>query len=174
MQLFRPEAMRGQDRLHGDVVLVPPVSWQLLGFFLLAAVLAAAAFLATARYSKVTTVSGQLVGDRGIVRARLAVPPAAAGFIEPGQKVRLAIDAFPSTTYGTVDARIETVSGAAVPIAANGRQAFIAEATLDRTSIRAFGRSRPLRAGMTLRAGITIRSRSLVELLFEPFYAAAP
>ena len=78
MQLFRPEAMRGQDRLHGDVVLVPPVSWQLLGTFLLATILVAAAFLATARYSAVTTVTGRLAGDRGIVRA----VPARAGTVE--------------------------------------------------------------------------------------------
>ena len=78
MQLFRPEAMRGQDRLHGDVVLVPPVSWQLLGGFLLLSIIAAAAFLATARYSKVTTVSGRLTGDRGVVRA----VPARAGLVE--------------------------------------------------------------------------------------------
>jgi membrane fusion protein len=77
LQLFRPEAMRGQDRLHGDVVLVPPVSWQLLGGFLLAAVLAAAAFLATAHYSKTTTVAGRLTGDRGIIRA----VPARAGIV---------------------------------------------------------------------------------------------
>ena len=68
MQLFRPEALRGQDRLHGDVVLVPPVSWQLLGGFLLATVLVAALFAATARYSKVIAVSGRLAGDRGSVQ----------------------------------------------------------------------------------------------------------
>jgi membrane fusion protein len=69
VQLFRAEAMRGQDRLHGEVVLVPPVSWQLLSGFLLAALLIAAAFLATASYGKVTVVEGRLTGDRGIVRA---------------------------------------------------------------------------------------------------------
>jgi membrane fusion protein len=72
VQLFRSEAMRGQDRLHGEVILVPPISWQLLSAFLLAAVLIAAVFLATATYGKVTTVQGRLTGDRGIVRA---VPP---------------------------------------------------------------------------------------------------
>jgi multidrug efflux pump subunit AcrA (membrane-fusion protein) len=252
VQLFRPEALRGQDRLHGDVVLVPPVSWQLLGAFLLVAVLAAAAFLASASYAKVTIVPGSLVGDRGIVRAappragivaellvregqnvsagqplatitpdgdpdgatimvaaaeagtitgiqvgrgepvapnrpmlaivprgtrlhaQLAVPPAAAGFVEPGQTVRIAIDAFPFATHGTVEARIESISAAAVPLAGRSGEAFLARATLDRDSIRAFGRARPLRPGMTVSARITTRSRSLVELLFEPFYAAAP
>lgn len=253
MQLFRPEALRGQDRLHGDVVLVPPVSWQLLGAFLLAAVMAAAAFLASASYAKVTIVPGSLVGDRGIVhvaparpgivaqllvregeqvaagqplariaaaggradesaivltaveagtvtgiqagsgdavapdrpilaivphgsrlQARLAVPPTAAGFIEAGQTVRIAVDAFPFATHGTVAARIDSVSAAAVPLGGGRDEAFLARATLEQDSIRAFGRARPLRPGMTVSARITTRSRSLVELLFEPFYASAP
>lgn len=249
MQLFRPEALRGQDRLHGDVVLVPPVSWQLIGALLLAAVLVAAAFLASASYAKVTIVPGRLVADRGVVRiaspwrgtiaqllvregdevaagqrlaqiavaedagnfvtapeagtvtaieagpgdavvpfrpivaivprgsrlqARLAVPPAAAGFIEPGQTVRIAVDAFPFATHGTVEGRIDSVSSAAVRLAGGSDEAFLAQATLHRDSIRAFGRARPLRPGMTVSARVTTRSRSLAELLFEPFYAAAP
>lgn len=172
MQLFRPEALRGQDRLHGDVVLVPPVSWQLLGAFLLLAVLAAAAFLASASYAKVTVVPGRLVADRGRLQARLAVPPAAIGFIEPGQDVRIAVDAFPFTTHGTIEGRIDSVATAAVPLA-GGAEAFLAQATLRQDSIRAFGRARPLRPGMTVNARVTTRSRSLIELLFEPFYAAA-
>ena len=174
MQLFRPEALRGQDRLHGDVVLVPPVSWQLLGAFLLAAVLAAAVFLASSSYAKVTIVPGRLVADRGRLEAQLAVPPDAVGFIEPGQHVRIAVDTFPFATHGTVDGRIASVSAAAVPLAGSGREAFLAEATLQQDSIRAFGRARPLRPGMTVNARITTRSRSLVQLLFDPFYAAAP
>ncbi|HYG29042.1 MAG TPA: HlyD family efflux transporter periplasmic adaptor subunit [Allosphingosinicella sp.] len=248
MQLFRPEALRGQDRLHGDVVLVPPVSWQLIGAFLLAAVLAAAAFIASASYAKVTIAHGRLVTDRAVVgvgslwagtiseilvregdevaagqplariavagdagnlvtaseagtvtaieaapgdavplerpiffivqgggglRARLAVPPAAAGFIEPGQTVRIAVDAFPFATHGTIEGRIDSISSAAVPLAGSAGEVFVALATLRQDSIRAFGRERPLRPGMTVRARITTRSRSLAELLFEPFYAAA-
>lgn len=78
MRLFRPEALRGQDRLHGDVVLVPPVSWQLLSGFLLLTILIAVAFLATATFAKTTTVSGRLTGDRGILR----VVPTRAGLVE--------------------------------------------------------------------------------------------
>jgi membrane fusion protein len=186
VQLFRPEALRGQDRLHGDVVLVPPVSWQLLGAFQLAAVIAAAAFLASASYAKVTIVPGRLVTAAeartvtaielrgGRLQARLAVPPAAAGFIEPGQTVRIAVDAFPFATHGTIEGRIDSVSSAAVPLAGSADEVFVAMATLRQDSIRAFGRARPLRPGMTVSARITTRSRSLVELLFEPFYAAAP
>lgn len=66
MQLFRPEALQGQDRLHGDVVLVPPVSWRLLGIFLAATVIAAAIFLAIARFDQMTLVTGRIVADRPI------------------------------------------------------------------------------------------------------------
>lgn len=88
MQLFRPEALRGQDRLHGDVSLVPPVSWQLLSAFLLAAVLLTALFLATAEYSKVTLVSGRLTGSKGVIR----VTPVRDGvvesvYVQEGQRV---------------------------------------------------------------------------------------
>ena len=78
MQLFRPEAMRSQDRLHGEVSLVPPVSWQMLGIFLFASVVIAVLFLSLATYSKSTTVRGEIQGDRGVVRAM----PSRAGIVE--------------------------------------------------------------------------------------------
>lgn len=253
MQLFRPEALRGQDRLHGDVALVAPVSWQAMGLFLLGTLAAASLFLATARYARVTPVAGTLTGDRGIIRsvparagtvaqvlvregqqvaagtplvriaakadassflvtaaasgtvtgilahrgaavspdspilsivpagtrlrARLHVPPAAAGFLESGQPIRIAVDAFPYQTYGTVPAQVDFISAATIPVAlpdgSGTIEAFLVQATLDRDAIEAFGRQRPLRPGMTIRARITTRSRSLAEWLFEPLYAVA-
>ena len=68
MPLFRPEALRGQDKLHGEVSLVPPVGWQLLAGFLAVTVVAAGIFLALASYAKVTVVRGTVTGDRGVVR----------------------------------------------------------------------------------------------------------
>lgn len=406
MQLFRPEALRGQDRLHGDVVLVPPVSWQVMGLFLLGTLIVTGLFLATARYARVTPVTGTLTGDRGVIRAaparagivaeilvregqqvaagaplaritvatpdgqaslearraeaiarreailrasepdaarataariqalqaqirgdegeleglgeqisqqrnlvrsaetelerarnvasrgfvsqrdvlqreelvatrrqalsrldqergsraariqaaradlarveselaldradlagrraalagesaadenassflitasasgtvtgitahrgdavspdrpilsivpagtrltaRLHVPPAAAGFVEPGQRIRLAIHAFPYQTYGTVEGQVDYVSAATVPVplpdGSGETEAFLVQATLDRSAVEAFGRQHPLRPGMTVDARITTRSRSLAEWLFEPLYAVA-
>ncbi len=109
--------------------------------------------------------------------ARLNVPPGAAGFIEPGQTVRLAIDAFPYQTYGTVTGRVDFISAATVPVplpdGSGTTEAFLVQATLDRPSVEAFGRAHPLRPGMTVDARITTRSRSLAEWLFEPLYAVA-
>lgn len=69
MQLFRHEAMRGQDRLHGDVSLVPPVSWQILTIFLVTTLVLAGVFIASASYGKVTIVTGTITGDRGLMKA---------------------------------------------------------------------------------------------------------
>jgi membrane fusion protein len=108
------------------------------------------------------------------LRAELYVPTAAAGFLAPGQEVRLAVDAFPYQTYGTFLGRIRTVStaaisrpgpdGAAVP-------AYLVTADLDRSSVRAFGSNNPLRSGMTLSARIVTDRRTLLEWLFEPILA---
>lgn len=68
-QLFRQEALRAQDRLHGELRLAPPVSWQLLGVFLAATLAVAGAFLALGHYAKATVVTGTLTGTRGVVRA---------------------------------------------------------------------------------------------------------
>src|SRR5688572_15285903 len=80
--------MRGQDRLHGELVLVPPLSWQIIGAFLLATVLVAGLFLSLAQYGKVTTVEGRLTGSRGIVRAvALRSGRVEAVLVEEGHRV---------------------------------------------------------------------------------------
>ena len=110
------------------------------------------------------------------LQASIEVPPAAAGFLEPGQTLRVAVDAFPYQTYGTVDARIDSVSQATVPV--TGRdgaagEAFLVRASLRAQAVSAFGRAQPLRPGMTVSARITTRSRSLAEWLFEPLFAVS-
>jgi len=76
--LFRPEVIEARkDRLHGDVSLAVPISWQIIGFLLLAAVAVAAVFLARASYSRVETVSGAVVVDKGTA----AIVPTRAGVI---------------------------------------------------------------------------------------------
>src|SRR3954453_6920670 len=88
MALFRSEALRGQDTLHGEVSLVPPVSWQALGLFLFVSVAAAAVFMVMASYAKVTVVKGVVAGDRGVVRiASSRAGVVGAVFVQEGQAV---------------------------------------------------------------------------------------
>jgi multidrug efflux pump subunit AcrA (membrane-fusion protein) len=175
VQLFRPEALRGQDRLHGDVVLVPSVSWLVIGSFLLATLLVSAAFLATARYARTIPVTG-ILADRGDASpsdrseestgapatslvARLQAPPSGARYVQPGQQIRIEIDAYPQQSNGTVTATVDHISA----------DTSLVQATLDDEAVEAFGRDRPLRAGMPIRTRIATRSRSLAEWLFDRF-----
>lgn len=118
-----------------------------------------------------------IVPDGTRLQAQIEVPPAAAGFLEAGQTIRLAVEAFPYQTYGTIDARVDSVSMATVPIAGtnDGRasEAFLIRATLRRDGLAAYGRVQPLRPGMTVTARIATRSRNLAEWLFDPLFAVA-
>ena len=171
MPLFRSEALRGQDTLHGEVSLVPPVSWQLLGFFLFASVVAAAVFVGTADYAKVTVVKGVVAGDKGVgVEAALGVPSSAVGFLEPNQPVRIAVDAFPYQVYGALSGKVTAISGAAAPGTGGEGEVFQVRATLP-AEVWAYGTPHPLRPGMTLTARVRTRPRSLLAWMFDPVLA---
>lgn len=65
--LFRKEAiLHRSSRLHGDVSMAVPVSWQVIGFALAATLVIAAAFLAIGTYARVETVPGLLAPDAGV------------------------------------------------------------------------------------------------------------
>jgi len=105
------------------------------------------------------------------VEATLAVPTSGAGLLEVGQPVRIAVDAFPYQTYGSLDGKITFVSPATVPLTARpGAEAFMVRTSLP-PSISAYGMPRPLRPGMTLTARIRTRPRSLLAWLFDPILA---
>ncbi|MEN9682741.1 MAG: hypothetical protein RLZZ427_492 [Pseudomonadota bacterium] len=108
------------------------------------------------------------------LRAELAVPSAAIGFVKPKQAVRLAIDAFPYQRFGTVSGRVETV--AASPISAPGSSGqtvtvYPVTVAIDQASVTAYGRNEPLISGMTLTARIVTEKQSLLQWLFEPLFA---
>lgn len=108
------------------------------------------------------------------LRAELAVPSAAIGFVKPGQEVRLAIDAFPYQRFGTVSGKVETVSASAINAQGpNGATVAVYPVTvaLDAAHIQAYGRNEPLVSGMSLTARIVTEKQSLLQWLFEPLFA---
>jgi len=114
-----------------------------------------------------------LVPGGSQTRVELYVPTTASGFMAVGQDVRLSIDAFPYQTFGTVHARISSISRAAI-----ARQSgtgvvpvYLVTATMAEPSVMAFGRRQSLLPGMTLSARIVTEKRNLIEWLFEPLFA---
>ena len=115
-----------------------------------------------------------IVPAGSVLRAELAVPTAAIGFVKPGQAVRLAVDAFPYQRFGTVTGKVITVANSAVTRqTANGSTIAVypVAVSLDRVRVKAFGRDEVLVPGMTLNARIVTEKQSLLEWLFEPLYA---
>lgn len=106
-------------------------------------------------------------------RVELYVPTAAAGFLRPGQDVRVAVDAFPYQQFGTLRARLLEISAATV--AKQGPSGpvsvYLVIAELPEPYIRAYGRKQRLAPGMTLTARIVTESRSLLQWLFQPVIA---
>lgn len=115
-----------------------------------------------------------LLPDGASLLAELFVQSRAIGFVEPGQRVRLMVDAFPYQRFGTQGGRVETVSQAVlspnevIGKVALSEPAYRVTVRLDRQDIDAFGRQVPFQPDMTLKADIVLEGRSLVAWLFEP------
>ena len=97
-----------------------------------------------------------------------------AGFIRPGQDVRLLFDAFPHQTYGAGRGTVRDVSRVPVDAASLDRAlglegpVFRIRVAVDSLPGATAGIGQ-LRAGMTLSAAIVLDRRPLWELLFNPF-----
>ncbi|QCJ00964.1 HlyD family secretion protein [Agrobacterium larrymoorei] len=111
------------------------------------------------------------------LEANLLVPPRAAGLIQPGQGVRLRVDAFPYQRFGVVSGHVVQVSRATyregellAPIAFKD-PVYRVTVSLERTSIAAYGEERPLTPGMTLIGDIITDRRHFTDWVLDPLKA---
>ncbi|CAN7347764.1 HlyD family efflux transporter periplasmic adaptor subunit [Bosea sp. LjRoot9] len=111
------------------------------------------------------------------LEANLLVPPRAAGLVQPGQDVRLRIDAFPYQRFGTVPGRVVQVSRATyregellAPIAFKD-PVYRVTVSLERTSVSAYGEDRPLAPGMTLIGDVITDRRHFTDWVLDPLRA---
>ena len=66
--LFRAELARHLGhRLHGEISVAVPMAWQVIGYFLFAALIVALLFVCTASYARVETVAGSVTLDKGVI-----------------------------------------------------------------------------------------------------------
>jgi membrane fusion protein len=121
-----------------------------------------------------------ILPDQATLHVHLFVPGAAAGFIRPGNRVKLRYHAFPYQKFGHHSGEIIQVSRTALSAAevgANGQEAvsgqsfYRAVVRLEQQLVRAYGRDEFLRPGMTLEADIQMENRSLIEWALEPLYS---
>lgn len=118
-----------------------------------------------------------IVPGQGRMEAWLYAPTRGAGFVRPGQRVSLLLDAFPHQIYGAGHGTVVEVSRLPVdgrtvePQLGLDEPVFKIRVSVDRVPGAAM-RGERLRAGMTLRGNVELQRRSLWESLFNPFAAA--
>lgn len=152
-------------------------SAQASGAYRLEAPVAGTVTALTAREGQVVSPQApimSIVPQNSDLRAELYVPSSAIGFLEVGQPVALALDAFPYQRFGTLPARVTSIASAPVTQAdaqGNSTPVYLVTASLEHDAFQAYGQEEELIAGMTLTARITTEERSLIEWLFEPLFA---
>jgi membrane fusion protein len=108
----------------------------------------------------------------------LLVPTQAGGWIEPGQPVRMRVDAFPFQRFGTVDGHVVQVPSAAYRpgdfIAPIPFEEPVYRVVVDpaRRTVEGYGERRDLVSGMTLTADVVIERRTFLDAILDPLRAA--
>ncbi|MGF1462409.1 MAG: HlyD family secretion protein [Maricaulaceae bacterium] len=112
--------------------------------------------------------------DTSTLQAVLLAPSRAAGFIAPGQQVRIAYDAFPKAQFGVFTAHVTEVSQTAfapgelaAPVGYE-EPVYRIIAALDRQSVTAYGDAIALQPGMTLSGDMVIDNRPIWRWAFDP------
>jgi len=112
-------------------------------------------------------------GDHAL-QAELFVPTRAIGFVQAGQDIRIMYDAFPYQSFGTYRGKVSKVSGtiltgndASGPISLK-EPAYRVTASLEQSTITAYGKRIALQADMLLRADIILEKRSLLSWFLDP------
>ena len=106
--------------------------------------------------------------------AELYLPSRAAGFVEPGQAVKLMYDAYPYQKFGIARGEVRTVAAVAqrpdeIGIAADSPELlYRVRVAPDASTVQAFGREHALQQGMELSADVVLEDRRLVDWLLEP------
>lgn len=114
------------------------------------------------------------------LEAQLLVPSRAVGFIEPGDRVRLRLQAYPYQKFGHQSGRVLRVSRSALGSTeqaallgsgAASEPMYRVLVALDQQHVLAYGQAEPLLPGMVVEADVMLEDRQLYEWVLEPLYA---
>lgn len=109
----------------------------------------------------------QIVPEDGDIEIEAQIENKDVGFVEVGQEVEVKVDAFDYTKYGTLPARVVSVSRDAIQDEKKG-WIYTARIVLSRNSLDVDGRRLPLSAGLAVNVGIRTGSRRVIEYAFSP------
>jgi len=107
----------------------------------------------------------------GELEAELDVPTRAAGFVQPGTRVKLRVDAFPYARFGQLPARVREVAQSAVSPAdglPGDASVYRVRVAIEPTDSAALAWRASLKAGMRVQASLVAEKRTLIEWVLEP------
>lgn len=111
------------------------------------------------------------------LEADLWVPSRAAGFVQPGDPVRLMYDAFPYARFGVGRGVVKAVGRAPVapndlPVPIETKEGlYRVTGSLSRQDVAAYGKSWALAPGMRLNADLVLDERPMLAWLLDPVLA---
>jgi len=105
------------------------------------------------------------------VTAEVVVDNKDIGFVNAGQGVQIKLETFPYTRYGTIEAKVESVTADAVNDEKRGA-IFPATLTLARRDIEVDGKRIRISPGMNVTAEIKTGSRRVIDYLLDPIERA--
>ncbi len=112
-----------------------------------------------------------VVPDASQVTAEVVIANQDIGFVNAGQEVEIKLETFSFTKYGTVKAKVGTVSADAVtPTAADDKRGsfYPAILTLNQKDMLIDGKHIPISPGMNVTAEIKTGKRRVIEFLLSP------
>lgn len=119
-----------------------------------------------------------LVPEQAQLVAHLYAPSRSAGFVKPGDSVRLRLQAYPYQKFGQPEGRVISISSA--PISArelsggmasgNAEPLFLVTVALTSQGLTTAEGLQPFKAGMLLEADLLSERRRLYEWALEPLY----
>lgn len=119
-----------------------------------------------------------LVPQRAKLQAELYAPSRSVGFIKPGDPVLMRYQAYPYQKFGHANGKVISVSRTALLSqeisglpAGNTEPMYRVTVALAQQTIRAYGKTQGLQAGMLLEADVLQEKRRLVEWVLEPLYS---
>lgn len=120
-----------------------------------------------------------LVPSATEMEVHLFAPSRAIGFIRPGARVKLRLEAFPYQKFGHVDGRVHAVARTALlpgelpAVSAPAEPLYRIRVRLARPTIRAYGRETPLLPSMRVEGDLLLETRRLYEWALEPLYSVS-
>lgn len=113
-----------------------------------------------------------IVPNDAPVTAEVVIDNKDIGFVSAGQSAQIKLETFPFTRYGTVSAKVHSVTADAVNDEKRGA-IFPATLTLDRQTIDVDGKRIGISAGMNVTAEIKTGKRRVIDYLLSPVQQAA-